>query len=104
MTDTNSEVILHRLSALTEDIGEIRVVMKEMAAAMTQLALVEERQTQSAGAISRAFAMIDKIELRVAAIEREMPTMQQSSAWVIAAVGSLAGAAVLFVAKQVGVV
>ena len=102
MPDQNTEVIIARLNSLSGDVSELKDALREIANAITRLALVEERQTQTNGAMARAFNQLDKIETRVSAIEKELPTYRQSSSWVTAAVWATAGAAIVFVAKKVG--
>lgn len=111
MADANTDVILARLTMLSDDIGEMRGAMKELAHSVAKLALIEERQTQANEALGRAFKSIDKVEHRIAqveqrlaAIERDLPMQKQTSGWVISAVWAAAGAAVLFVARKVGAV
>lgn len=111
MADSSASVILTRLSTLSEDIGEMRGAMKELAQSVAKLALIEERQAQANEALARAFKQIDKISLkveaiesRVATIERELPMQKQASAWVVAAVWAAAGLAVMFVGKKVGLI
>ncbi|AMO36415.1 hypothetical protein [Thauera humireducens] len=111
MPDQNTEVIVARLAILSDDIGEVRSVMKELAQSVAKLALIEERQTQANEALSRAFKSIDKIDMklsaiesRVATIERDIPLHKQSSTWVFSALWAAAGAAVLMIVKKVGVI
>ena len=102
MSDQNTEVIITRLSALSGDVSELKDALRDIATAITRLALVEERQTQTNGAMARAFNQLDKIESRVSAIEKEMPTYRQSSSWVASAVWAAAGVAFVFIAKKSG--
>ncbi|GAB3359104.1 MULTISPECIES: hypothetical protein [Giesbergeria] len=112
--DTTHEVgLLHKVAARIEtlhgDVSDIKGVVKELTAAVTKLALIEERQAQASQALERAFKEIDKcctktdtVESRVDALEREQPMQHQVSQWVIAAVYGAAGLAVMFAAKQIG--
>ncbi len=111
VANSSESVILTRLSTLSEDIGEMRGAMKELAESVAKLALIEERQTQANEALARAFKQIDKIgqkieviESRVAVIERELPMQKQASSWVVAAVWAAAGLAVMFVVKKAGLI
>ena len=111
MPESDINVVITRLGILSDDVSELKETLRQIATAVTRLALVEERQSQTNEALGRAFKSIDKIdgklttiEQRVATIEKEMPMQRQSSGWVVSAVWAAAGAAVLFVAKKAGVV
>ncbi|NMG71834.1 hypothetical protein [Parazoarcus communis] len=102
MPEHDINVVLARLSGLSEDVGELKTTLREIATAVTRLALVEERQSQTNEALGRAFKQLDKVEGRVAAIERDMPIQRKTSGWVLSGVWTAAGLAVLFIAKKVG--
>ena len=110
MPDQDINVVITRLGLLSEDVGELKETLRQIASAVTRLALVEERQMQTNEALSRAFKQIDKFDLkltaveqRLGALERMQPMQQQTNGWVLTAVWAAAGAAVMFVAKKVGV-
>ena len=110
MPDSDINVVITRLGLLSEDVGELKETLRQIASAVTRLALVEERQMQTNEALSRAFKQIDKLDLkltaveqRLGALERMQPMQQQTNGWVLTAVWAAAGAAVMFVAKKVGV-
>ena len=109
MPDSDINVVITRLGLLSEDVGELKETLRQIASAVTRLALVEERQMQTNEALSRAFKQIDKLDLklvsieqRLGALERMQPQQQQTSAWVTTMLWAAAGAAVMFVAKKVG--
>lgn len=111
MPESDINVVITRLGILSDDVGELKETLRQIATAVTRLALVEERQSQTNEALGRAFKSIDKIdgkltaiEQRVATIEKEIPMQRQSSGWVLSAVWAAAGVAVLFVAKKAGIV
>ena len=110
MPESDINVVITRLGLLSEDVRELKETLRQIASAVTRLALVEERQMQTNEALSRAFKQIDKIDLkltaveqRLGALERMQPIQQQTNGWVMTAVWAAAGAAVMFVAKKVGV-
>ena len=110
MPDSDINVVITRLGLLSDDVGELKETLRQIASAVTRLALVEERQSQTNEALSRAFKQIDKVELkltsieqRLGALERMQPQQQQTSAWVTTMLWATAGAAVMFVAKKVGI-
>lgn len=109
MPDPDINVVITRLGLLSDDVGELKETLRQIATAVTRLALVEERQSQTNEALSLAFKQIDKVEIkltsiehRLVALERMQPQQQQTSAWVTTMLWATAGAAVMFVAKKVG--
>ena len=110
MPESDINVIITRLGILSDDVGELKETLRQIASAVTRLALVEERQMQTNEALSRAFKQIDKldmkltgIEQRLGTLERMQPLQQQTNGWVMTSVWIVAGAAVMFVAKKTGI-
>lgn len=110
MPDSDINVVITRLGLLSDDVGELKETLRQIATAVTRLALVEERQSQTNEALSRAFKQIDKldmkltgIEQRLGTLERMQPLQQQANGWVMTSVWIAAGAAVMFVAKKTGI-
>ena len=110
MPDSDINVVITRLGLLSEDVGELKETLRQIASAVTRLALVEERQMQTNEALSRAFKQIDKLDLkltgieqRIGSLERMQPMQQQTNGWVMTSVWVAAGAAVMFVAKKTGI-
>jgi len=114
------DVLAERVEGLCSDIGEMKIGISKMADALTKLAIVEERQTQTILAQDRAFKALERVEerqrqhelqcrdqdkevrqliadsnerlsIRVAELEKEEPMQAQTSKWVTAGVwGALA--------------
>ena len=110
MPDSDINVVITRLGLLSDDVGELKETLRQIASAVTRLALVEERQMQTNEALSRAFKQIDKLDLklvgfeqRLGALERLQPQQQQTTTWVVSAVWAAAGAAFFFIAKKAGI-
>ena len=110
MPESDINVVITRLGLLSEDVGELKETLRQIASAVTRLALVEERQMQTNEALSRAFKQIDKLDLkmtgieqRLGTLERMQPLQQQTNGWVMTSVWIAAGAAVMFVAKKTGI-
>ena len=110
MPDSDINVVITRLGLLSEDVGELKETLRQIASAVTRLALVEERQMQTNEALSWAFKQIDKLDLklvgfeqRLIALERLQPQQQQTTTWVVSAVWAAAGATLLFIAKKAGI-
>lgn len=99
---TDSNLLAHRLETLHEDVGEVKSALKELAAAITKLALIEERQTQAAAAQERAFAALERVEERVTALEMQVPANKRMSVWLDRTMYAGMGLLVMFVLKKVG--
>ena len=114
------DVLAERVEGLCSDIGEMKIGISKMADALTKLAIVEERQTQTILAQERAFKALERVEerqrqhelqcrdqekevrqliadsnerlsIRVAELEKAEPMQAQTSKWVTAGVwGALA--------------
>ena len=111
MPESDINFVITRLGLLSEDVGELKETLRQIASAVTRLALVEERQMQTNEALSRAFKQIDKLDLKLTGIEQRLgtlerlqPLQQQTNWWVMTSVWIAAGAAVMFVAKKAGIV
>ena len=96
------EVIAVRLDNLHADVSGMRDVLKELATAVTKLAVIEERQQQATQALERAFKVLEKVESRLDAIERTQPMQQQSTDWINRGMCAAVCVIAIFVAKKVG--
>ena len=131
--DKNVQVLSTKIEGLAQDMNEMKHGIAKMADALTKLAIVEERQTQTILAQERSFKALERIEerqrthellcrdqdkevrrliadsnerlaTRVADLEKAEPMQEQTGKWVMAAVWGAAGLLALFVAKQLGLV
>ena len=89
-------VLSERFQALHDDVSEIKSAIRDLAAAITKLALIEDRQSNVAAAQERLFASLARLELRVIELEKSTPANNQTHAWVEKAILLAAGAALLF--------
>ena len=89
------------LKTVGDDLGEIKTAMKDIAASMRTLAVLEEKHSSVTEAMKRAFKAIEKHTLQIEAIEKAMPILVLTSGWVFKA--ALAVMAILGTAA-VGVV
>ena len=109
------DVLAERVEGLCSDMGEMKIGMSKMADALTKLAIVEERQTQTILAQERAFKALERVEerqrqhelqcrdqekevrqliadsnerlsIRVTELEKAEPMQAQTSKWVTAGV------------------
>ena len=131
--DKTVQVLATKIEDLAQDMNEMKHGITKMADALTKLAIVEERQTQTILAQERAFKALERVEERqhthelvckdqdkevrqiiadsnerlsgrVAELEKAEPMQEQTGKWVMAAVWGAAGLLAMFVAKQLGLV
>ena len=118
--DKNVQVLATKIEGLAQDMSELKHGIAKMADALTKLAIVEERQTQTILAQERAFKALERVEerqrthelvckdqekglrqliadsnerlaARVGELEKAEPMQAQTSKWVTAGVwGALA--------------
>ena len=94
--------ILVRLDRMEKTQDETRDTLREMAAAINKLAVIEERQQVASSAIERLMAEHKKIDERLRALEIAEPMQVQATEWVQRAVWAAAVAAVMFAAGKAG--
>lgn len=98
------ERLTHHMLRIRESVDEMKSAMKEMASAITRLALVEERQAATSTALERLGEAQEKLDGRLRRLEVAEPMQAQSSEWVRNAVWALAGLAVMFIAAKAGLI
>lgn len=114
------ELLTHHIQQIREGVTEMKDAMREMAAAINRLAVIEERQNQDRAALERAFnaisdvnkkhdytttrvmEIVEKIEARMRAVEMAQPLQNKTAEWVERAVLAAAAAAVMLVAGKAG--
>lgn len=72
-------VALSRMQAMSADLQEIKSSMRDLASAVSRLAVVEERQANTADTIGRAFQELKSLGERVAVLEQAQPLQNQST-------------------------
>lgn len=107
--DPTLNLIVARLEIMHADVSDMKSGLKDLAIAITKLAVVEERLATSVQAQERAFKAIDglkvdvtKVSDRVGCLEASAPIQKKSSDWVFHAVWIAAGAFVLVGLKKLG--
>ncbi|MFZ9372241.1 MAG: hypothetical protein ACO25M_10260 [Limnohabitans sp.] len=78
--------------------------MRDLAAAITKLALIEERQANAAAALERAFGVLEKVELRLAALEAHAPNTKRMSVWFDRATWAGMGLLAMLLIKKSGLI
>ncbi len=96
-------VLTVKIDMLHSDVVDMKIAVNELSKAITKLALVEERQAQTADAMERAFKAIGKIEDRLSALELAAPKTKETNAWVDRFILALVMAVAGFVGTKLGV-
>lgn len=97
-----SDVFAVRLEALQSDMSEMKAVLNKLSDALTKLALIEQTQSQTAGSLERAFNTLEKIEMRVAALEQVQPRNDFASTWMDRILTGIVGFAAAVIAAKFG--
>lgn len=104
--------VLHSdVSDIKSGMADFKDGMKELAAAILKLALVEERQANTAQALERAFKLLEKLDqrvdgiaLRVTELEKAEPMQNKAAEWTERLLWAAASAALMFIAAKSGLV
>ena len=97
-----ADVLSHKLETLHTDVRKIESVLQDLTAAITRLAVVEERQSTTAAALERAFKALGKVEDRVAALELQVPSNRKLSVWVDRVTWAALGLLGMYIMKSLG--
>ena len=100
---TESNVLSLKLEMLHNDVVDVKAALTELSKAITKLALVEERQSQTAEALDRAFKAISKIEARLSALEQVAPKAKETSVWMDRFILGIVAMVLGFVGTRIGV-
>ena len=99
---SEASVLTVKIDMLHGDVVEMKTALSELSKAITKLALVEERQAQTADAMERAFKAIGKIEDRISALELAAPKTKETNAWVDRFILALVMAVAGFIGTKLG--
>jgi hypothetical protein len=100
---SDENVLTVKIDMLHSDVVDMKTALNELSKAITKLALVEERQAQTADAMERAFRAISKIEDRLSALEMAAPKNKETNAWMDRFILGLVIAIMGFVGVKVGI-
>lgn len=102
----NAQVIEYRVGALEEAIRQISLAVKTIAENTSQIASLELLHAETQNALKRAFDEMkliegrrEKVDERVQAIERDLPSLKESSRWIKSGVVVIAGAVIIAAIK-----
>lgn len=97
-------ILNHRLETLHADLGDVKSAMRDVAAALVKLTLLEERQAQSSEALQRAFSVLERVEARLATLEAAQPMQSLVGRWVTGAMWGAAGLLGMHMAHKAGLI
>ena len=102
MSDEN--VLTVKIDMLHSDVVDMKRAVNELSKAITKLALVEERQSQSHATQKRMLEKLDAMEMRIDALEKADVKQGQAATWVMNAVWGAAGLLCMYIAKMLGLI
>lgn len=91
-----------KINMLHGDVTDVKLALRDMASAITRLAILDERQVTAGEALGRAFKMLEEIESRVSVLERQDVANKQISAWLHSAIGAAGAIVITVVLKKLG--
>lgn len=99
----NEQLIDVLRGGLEKDISEIKDTLKVLAEGITKLALVEERQTNTAKALLKLTSTVEDIDDRVAALEIGAVSSNKTNAWIDRGIFAIVSGAILFALQKMGI-
>lgn len=103
-TGESNDVLSIQLRTMHNDVSDIKVALRDLTAAITKWALIEERQVHANIAQERMAKQLEDINARVLTIERQAPGAARVSEWMDRGLWACAAAALMYVAKKVGLI
>jgi len=94
--EIDNKVVLHRLDSIDK-------TLERITASIDRLVLVEERQARTHEAVERAFRVIEALDGRTQALEKQLPGVSRTSSWMDRTVWAAAVVGVLLILKQAGI-
>lgn len=79
-------VMEERMKTIAQDMTDMKTTMKDIAASLSTLAVLEVRHNTTADSLNRAFRAIDVNTKRLETIEKALPNINLASSWVFKAV------------------
>lgn len=81
--------LMMRLDGMQSDLGEMKTTLRELAASVARLAVVEEKQANTTAALERAFCAVAEVQRdgkeldkRLRTIELALPGLVETRSWV----------------------
>jgi hypothetical protein len=100
--ETEIALLTNKVESLHEDMSEMKVVMRDIAAALTKLAIIDERQEKMSETQGRIFRVLDNHAERINELEKDDRRQSLAVNWVFGATWAAAGAFGMVVLKVLG--
>jgi hypothetical protein len=100
--ETEIALLTNKVESLHEDMSEMKVVMRDIANALTRLAIIDERQEKMSETQGRIFRVLDNHAERINELEKDDRRQSLAVSWVFGATWAAAGAFGMVVLKVLG--
>lgn len=90
-----------RVESMSGDISDIKTAVRELAAAVSRLAIIEERQVHDRADVARIAVKVDGHSDRIATLELAQPLQHQATTWIGKGVWLVVGAVISAVLAMV---
>ena len=100
--ETEIALLTNKVESLHEDMSEMKVVMRDIANALTKLAIIDERQEKMSETQGRIFRVLDNHAERINELEKDDRRQSLAVNWVFGATWAAAGAFGMIVLKVLG--
>ena len=100
--ETEIALLTNKVQSLHEDMSEMKVVMRDIANALTKLAIIDERQEKMSETQGRIFKVLDNHAERINELEKDDRRQSLAVSWVFGATWAAAGAFGMVVLKVLG--
>jgi hypothetical protein len=100
--ETEIALLTNKVQSLHEDMSEMKVVMRDIATALTRLAIIDERQEKMSETQGRIFKLLDNHGERINELEKDDRRQSLAVNWVFGATWAAAGAFGMIVLKVLG--
>jgi len=100
--ETEIALLTNKVESLHEDMSEMKAVMRDIANALTKLAIIDERQEKMSETQGRIFKLLDNHGERINELEKDDRRQSLAVNWVFGATWAAAGAFGIVVLKVLG--
>jgi hypothetical protein len=100
--ETEIALLTNKVESLHEDMSEMKTVMRDIATALTKLAIIDERQEKMSETQGRIFKVLDNHAERINELEKDDRRQSLAVNWVFGATWAAAGAFGMVVMKVLG--
>jgi len=102
--ETEIALLTNKVQSLHEDMSEMKVVMRDIANALTKLAIIDERQEKMSETQGRIFKLLDNHGERISELEKDGGRQKMAVDWVFGATWATVGVVGMYLVKSIGLV